>query len=65
MTQHISEDVVSPIREEVEAYLHETATIDIIAETEAPPVEIVATSTQAKSLDIAFTTGVSPELLSR
>jgi cell division protein FtsZ len=65
MTQHISEDVVSPIREEVEAYLQGSTNMDIITEIAVEPVEIVAASPQAKSVDLTFTANVNPELLSR
>lgn len=66
MTQHISEEVVSPIRQEVEAYFRASAGIDIVTPTPIPSVaEIVAVAPQVKSVDISFTTDVSPEILSR
>jgi cell division protein FtsZ len=65
MTQHISEELISPIREEVDEYLRGTVRLDSVAEAVVEPVEIIAASPQSESVELTFTANVNPELLSR
>jgi cell division protein FtsZ len=66
MTQRITEDVISPIREEVEAYYQETSEITIINQPAVGAVaELVTASAEPKAVEMTFTATVNPELLSR
>lgn len=66
MTQRITEDVISPIREEVEAYIQETPAITFVSRPATEPVaELVTASVESKAVDMTFTATVNPELLSR
>jgi vacuolar-type H+-ATPase subunit F/Vma7 len=66
MTQRITEDVISPIREEVEAYIQETPAITFVSRPATEPVaELVTASVEPKTVDMTFTATVNPELLSR
>ncbi|MBI0584060.1 MAG: hypothetical protein ISF22_07515 [Methanomassiliicoccus sp.] len=66
MTHRISEDVVSPIREEVNAYIQEYESIAVVPAPQAHPVaELVTASVEAKSVDMTFAATVNPQLLSR
>lgn len=66
MTQRITQELISPIREEVEAYYREMPDIAIVARPAAAPVAgMVTASVDPKAVDMTFTTTVGPELLSR
>lgn len=66
MTHRITEDVVAPIREEVEAYFREAPEITIVNQPALAPVaELVTASAEPKAVEMTFTAAVNPELLSR
>lgn len=66
MTHRITEDVIAPIREEVDAYMREKAPVEIVSPSNSLPVaELITASQVPKSVDITFSTQVNPQLLSR
>jgi hypothetical protein len=66
MTQRITVDVVSPIREAVMEYYRETPEITIVDQPVASPMaEMITASVEPKAVEMTFTAEVNPELLSR
>jgi cell division protein FtsZ len=67
MTHQISEDVVAPIREEVDAYMREKASVEIVNNANALPVtELISAIEAHKTVEMSFTSSAdSHQLLSR
>ncbi len=55
MTHRITEDVIAPIREEVDAYMREKAPVEIVSPSNSLPVaELITASQVPKSVDSPF-----------
>jgi cell division protein FtsZ len=66
MTHQITEEVVSPIREEVEAYFRHQSDVEIVPQQMVQPfAELVTASAVPSAVDLSFTASVNPELLTR
>src|SRR5690606_15617792 len=66
MTHQISEDVVAPIREEVDAYMRERASVEIVNHANTLPVtQMISTLDAHKTVEISFISSADPQLLSR
>lgn len=66
MTHRISEDVIAPIREEVDAYMREKTPVEIVSPSNTLSVaELITASNAPRSVEISFSAAVNPQLLSR
>ncbi len=66
MTHQISHDVIAPIREEVDAYMREKSSVEIVTDADSMPVaQLISAADAPKTVGMSFTTSADPQLLSR